>query len=69
MNTSVISIAYVGFLLLTFVSTVYGIFLGFAAHLVLGLTYLVAPPLAFFTGLIALLTDYDLAQAIVNSLG
>lgn len=47
--------------------TIYGLVLGFMAHVLVGVLHLVVTPLSFVTGFTEFFFDYDISRAIANS--
>jgi hypothetical protein len=47
--------------------TLYGLFLGFSAHVLIGVLHLVIAPLSFITGFTEFFFSYDISQAILST--
>lgn len=58
---------FVIFILSVISLTIYGLVLGFQAHVLVGVLHLVVTPLSFVTGFTEFFFGYDISQAIADS--
>lgn len=58
----------VGLVLGVFALGIYGLVLGFSAHIFVGIIHLVLTPLSFITGFTMFFFDYDLGMALAQAM-